>query len=257
MHCVDFKRVWPACIVVELFPVVSGVGLALADLWPFLGGLLLWEIGLDSLHLCTVGRSPIMDEHNYVNSPSSPRSPVSQTSQSPKPAVNNSSSLVQLSPRVQRQSRMPNATTDEDCKESVRMKDYFHQDLIRPVSVKLENCLLSAEGSKLLVNGGVKKTPNVHLTQYELRGLKAIVDWLQDLPKNKKFVPKDIVDPQALLQDAKVGTRHALLQGMHWRKRGTATRGALPQSMLCPKACTASRHTGIMDKCVIVSVVNG
>ncbi|XP_076334005.1 lysine-specific demethylase 2A-like isoform X2 [Tachypleus tridentatus] len=43
----------------------------------------------------------------------------------------------------------------------------------------------------------------IHLTQFELSGLKAVVNWLQRLPANKKCVPDLIANPEALLQDVK------------------------------------------------------
>lgn len=40
------------------------------------------------------------------------------------------------------------------------------------------------------------------LTQYELEGLEAAIKYLQELPANKRGVPKDISTPDRLLQDA-------------------------------------------------------
>lgn len=44
-----------------------------------------------------------------------------------------------------------------------------------------------------------------HLTEFELKGLKALVEKLESLPENKKCVPDGIEDPQALLEGVKVG----------------------------------------------------
>ena len=44
-----------------------------------------------------------------------------------------------------------------------------------------------------------------HLTEFELKGLKALVEKLESLPENKKCVPEGIEDPQALLEGVKVG----------------------------------------------------
>ncbi|XP_013776610.2 lysine-specific demethylase 2A-like isoform X2 [Limulus polyphemus] len=44
----------------------------------------------------------------------------------------------------------------------------------------------------------------VHLTQFELSGIKAVVNWLQRLPANKKCVPDLIANPEALLLDVKM-----------------------------------------------------
>ncbi|XP_048370703.1 lysine-specific demethylase 2B isoform X2 [Sphaerodactylus townsendi] len=42
-----------------------------------------------------------------------------------------------------------------------------------------------------------------HLTEFELKGLKALVEKLESLPENKKCIPEGIEDPQALLEDMK------------------------------------------------------
>ena len=44
---------------------------------------------------------------------------------------------------------------------------------------------------------------HVHLTQYELHGLKAIVMYLHALPTSKKCVPELITDPIALIRDVR------------------------------------------------------
>uniref|UniRef100_A0A673KUW8 Lysine-specific demethylase 2B n=1 Tax=Sinocyclocheilus rhinocerous TaxID=307959 RepID=A0A673KUW8_9TELE len=43
-----------------------------------------------------------------------------------------------------------------------------------------------------------------HLTDFELSGLKALVEKLESLPETKRCVPEGIEDPQALLDDVKV-----------------------------------------------------
>lgn len=49
----------------------------------------------------------------------------------------------------------------------------------------------------------VTEKPHVHLTHYELFGLKEIVLYLYDLPQNKKSVPELIKDPVALIKDVR------------------------------------------------------
>ena len=44
---------------------------------------------------------------------------------------------------------------------------------------------------------------HIHLTQYELHGLKAIVMYLHALPTSKKCVPDLITDPIALIRDVR------------------------------------------------------
>ena len=43
-----------------------------------------------------------------------------------------------------------------------------------------------------------------HLTEFELSGLRTLVEKLESLPENKKCVPEGIENPQALLDDIKV-----------------------------------------------------
>ncbi|GAA6217066.1 lysine-specific demethylase 2B-like isoform X2 [Lates japonicus] len=43
-----------------------------------------------------------------------------------------------------------------------------------------------------------------HLTEFELNGLRTLVEKLESLPENKKCVPEGIENPQALLEDMKV-----------------------------------------------------
>ncbi|XP_018118746.1 lysine-specific demethylase 2B isoform X2 [Xenopus laevis] len=72
----------------------------------------------------------------------------------------------------------------------------------------------SDESSKSIVHSDFPKTPTgspatdmpcklTHLTEFELKGLKALVEKLESLPENKKCVPEGIEDPQALLEDMK------------------------------------------------------
>lgn len=48
-----------------------------------------------------------------------------------------------------------------------------------------------------------------HLTAFELNGLGMLVEKLESLPENKKCVPEGIENPQALLEDMKVGNKKA------------------------------------------------
>lgn len=58
-----------------------------------------------------------------------------------------------------------------------------------------------------------------HLTEFELKGLKALVEKLESLPENKKCVPEGIEDPQALLEGVKVGRGHGWV-GLRGRYSG-------------------------------------
>ncbi|KAM4053557.1 lysine-specific demethylase 2B isoform 1-T1 [Anomaloglossus baeobatrachus] len=72
----------------------------------------------------------------------------------------------------------------------------------------------SEESSKSIVHSDFPKTPSgspstdaasrwTHLTEFELKGLKALVEKLESLPENKKCVPEGIENPHALLEDMK------------------------------------------------------
>ena len=62
-------------------------------------------------------------------------------------------------------------------------------------------CRTNSDPSNQQTNG-VKA--NIHLTQAEVNGLKAIIMWLSRLPTHKRCVPDLIVNPDALLNDAKI-----------------------------------------------------
>ena len=48
------------------------------------------------------------------------------------------------------------------------------------------------------------KMSPMRLTQYEIEGLREVLNWLENLPLNKRGVPKDISEPDQLLQDCRV-----------------------------------------------------
>jgi len=50
----------------------------------------------------------------------------------------------------------------------------------------------------------IRKVNPVHLSRFELEGLKAVVEWLEGLPVGKRNVPKDLPEPDALLNDVRV-----------------------------------------------------
>lgn len=49
-----------------------------------------------------------------------------------------------------------------------------------------------------------RKVKPVHLSRFELEGLKAVVEWLESLPVGKRNVPKDLPEPDVLLSDVRV-----------------------------------------------------
>ncbi len=157
-----------------------------------------------------------MEEHSYVcsprpfrpKSPQSPHSPQSPKGRKVQPSGDENSAprspKVTLSePKSPKPSGAKGASSGS--KTSEKIKTYFNQsDLIRPVSVKLENCLLAPENKGLIEGANVARKSLVNLTSFELQGLNMVVNWLENLAPTKKNVPKDITDPEALLRDAKV-----------------------------------------------------
>uniref|UniRef100_A0A1I8NZB6 [histone H3]-dimethyl-L-lysine(36) demethylase n=1 Tax=Stomoxys calcitrans TaxID=35570 RepID=A0A1I8NZB6_STOCA len=59
------------------------------------------------------------------------------------------------------------------------------------------------EGEPSVEENEMSSRPHIHLTHYELFGLKEIVMYLYDLPPNKKNVPELVRDPVALIKDVR------------------------------------------------------
>ncbi|XP_075146747.1 lysine demethylase 2 [Haematobia irritans] len=59
------------------------------------------------------------------------------------------------------------------------------------------------EGEPSIDEDEMASRPHIHLTHYELFGLKEIVMYLYDLPPNKKNVPELVRDPVALIKDVR------------------------------------------------------
>ena len=53
---------------------------------------------------------------------------------------------------------------------------------------------------------GSRKVKDVCLSRFELEGLQAVVSWLEGLPVGKRNVPKDIPEPDVLLNDMRVSS---------------------------------------------------
>lgn len=52
----------------------------------------------------------------------------------------------------------------------------------------------------------------IHLTHFELVGLRTLIEKLESLPDNKKCAPVGIENPQALLEDMKVKTKGKVVE---------------------------------------------
>uniref|UniRef100_A0A8C7F254 Lysine-specific demethylase 2B n=1 Tax=Oncorhynchus kisutch TaxID=8019 RepID=A0A8C7F254_ONCKI len=73
-------------------------------------------------------------------------------------------------------------------------------DSCNPTSIQPPEFPKTPSGSP----GSESQSKWTHLTEFELKGLKALVEKLEALPENKKCVPEGMEDPQALLDDMKV-----------------------------------------------------
>lgn len=78
------------------------------------------------------------------------------------------------------------------------------KELTRKASKLKMNDDSNSSGSIDMVRRPKREYKNVHLTKWEIKGLKKLIEWLEDLAPTKRGVPKDIIDPEALLRDAKV-----------------------------------------------------
>ena len=72
-----------------------------------------------------------------------------------------------------------------------------------------ESETLSTPFNKQVVSASLQscsrpKLPHVPLTSQEVTGLKAVIMWLSRLPNQKRAVPELIVNPEALLNNAKI-----------------------------------------------------
>lgn len=103
------------------------------------------------------------------------------------------------------------AQIEDITKVPVKFRYPFFTEMLWYVLAKYVYTLLGRshlEGESDRIEEAMKDV-HVHLTHYELFGLKEIVLYLYDLPQNKKNVPELIKDPVALIKDVRtVVERH-------------------------------------------------
>ena len=128
-------------------------------------------------------QSPIEDEHNYGFNP---RSPKMNRSAAGSPAPGSTST------------KSKSVKNQDDINKTLKLSaqgDYVDKfDLIKPLSVKLEDCMKENNAK-----------PWQHLTSHELVGLESLRNFLETTPAMRKVIPKDIPDPEGMLKDFKVG----------------------------------------------------
>ncbi|XP_033747428.1 lysine-specific demethylase 2A-like [Pecten maximus] len=61
----------------------------------------------------------------------------------------------------------------------------------------------STDMSEMPATSGSKPEKWVHLTRWELQGLRTLIEWLEGLAPSKKGVPKELLEPDILLEEAK------------------------------------------------------
>lgn len=79
----------------------------------------------------------------------------------------------------------------------------FFTEMLWYVLERYVNCLLGTSHLYKVSSNVETADEHVHLTPWELHGLKAIVTYLHALPTNKKNVPELIRDPVALIKDVR------------------------------------------------------
>ncbi|KAK3599372.1 hypothetical protein CHS0354_036378 [Potamilus streckersoni] len=74
------------------------------------------------------------------------------------------------------------------------------------VNSEEESTLIKSEGDvkqSVSLDKPVKKKKYIHLTKYEILGLTRLAEWLESLPSSKKGIPKDLLDPEAVMVQIK------------------------------------------------------
>ncbi|XP_064619317.1 lysine-specific demethylase 2B-like isoform X2 [Lineus longissimus] len=145
-------------------------------------------------------QSPVLDEHNYNVNPRSPQSPLSFSAKSP---VSPFSSMADVTTPLS-----PARVVDK--MEAVPIKDKSPlngngESAPPSPSEKIAPSLPDCETTDVKPKDPTEKENErpKYLSKYEVAGLKALVQWLHDLPPNKKCIPKDIPDPIGLLRDVR------------------------------------------------------
>lgn len=88
----------------------------------------------------------------------------------------------------------------------------FFTEMLRYVLAKYVFTLSDGEAGREDEQLVKRKQPHVHLTHYELFGLKEIVMFLYDLPPHSKNVPERIKDPVQLIGVAEQGDKNVQIE---------------------------------------------
>uniref|UniRef100_A0A224L177 [histone H3]-dimethyl-L-lysine(36) demethylase n=1 Tax=Drosophila subobscura TaxID=7241 RepID=A0A224L177_DROSU len=98
------------------------------------------------------------------------------------------------------------ATVEDNTKVPQKFRYPFFTEMLWYVLARYVYTLLGhshLEGEPSASEAEMAARPHIHLTHYELFGLKEIVMYLYDLPPQKKNVPNLVLDPVALIKDVR------------------------------------------------------
>lgn len=106
------------------------------------------------------------------------------------------------------------AQVEDTTKVPSKFRYPFYNEMLWYVLERYVHCLTGKtnisrhEDGKLIIENSNKiindKPREVHLTSFELNGLKSIIMWLTRLSPHKRCVPELIIKPEELLNDAKI-----------------------------------------------------
>lgn len=116
-----------------------------------------------------------------------------------KPALEDDDELSPLSNKLSKVATVELTRVDDEDRSEARQSRKSSTESNASESSKVEK-KKSRETSR-------KSLKQIHLTEYELTGLEKLIEYLEELPDNKKSVPKDMKDPQKVLADMKVRER--------------------------------------------------
>ena len=74
----------------------------------------------------------------------------------------------------------------------------------KPNGKKVKNEDVSKEDNSWSRRISKRENKTYYLTRWELDGLEKLIQWIEDLPVNKKGIPRDMIDAEQVLLDMKV-----------------------------------------------------
>ncbi|XP_013394792.1 lysine-specific demethylase 2B [Lingula anatina] len=152
--------------------------------------------------------SPVMSEHNYIQSsvatpPKSPRKTSSPASVSGSVDINLKSAVVILKDAMAENKSVKTLSGTQTPRESPKPdangKDTAPERKGTPTSLKESPESVSSQKDGESEKKCVKQ---IHFTQLEKEGLKLLIEYIEKLPHSKRCVPKDMSDPNGVISAA-------------------------------------------------------